>query len=521
MNPYDCSRPGNLFVGYQNVLRDMREKLVENRRSFSVQGGRRCGKTSLLKKLGEEIAASAPPFVRWRLIDMQAVVPHTWADLFLAFYREMVAGIPGAPPPPNTLNQYDPDFLNLLDAARPAMEAHLGPRWTIVLGVDDFDVAAVTLPDDRAFQHLRSLLMASRHADSLRLVAAGSSRMNDLIKAGSALNNLDPIFLGVLSESDAREVLSAGFPGATLEPLLFAETGRHPYILQGVLGYLWDDRERPDLAAACRRFTRDRMPTFKQWMKDMGEGGVRIYGKLAAAGGGVPAKALRSKGLMLDDVLQTLSYHGLIDDSDPDRPRVSSEIFRRWFFQNVDVESDAPAQVSAATPLKKVFVVHGRNREIRASMFLFLRELGLQPLEWGDLVEATGNPTPTIIEVLRAGFDVAQAAVVIFTPEDEARLISRFATDDDPAHERELTPQPRPNVIFEAGMVMAHFPRRTVIVQIGRVRPFTDLSGIHFVNLDNSMDARREFVRRLRIAGCSIDAAETKTAWHTAGDFAL
>ncbi|SPF52555.1 hypothetical protein SBA4_5120004 [Candidatus Sulfopaludibacter sp. SbA4] len=519
MNPYDCSRPGNLFVGYRDILRGMREKLVENRRSFSVQGGRRCGKTSLLKKLGEELGASAPAWLRWRPIDMQAVVPHTWADLFLAIYREMVAGIPGAPPAPDSLNHYDPDFLNLLDAARPAMEAQLGHRWITVLGVDDFDVAAVTLPDDRAFQHLRSLLMASRHADFVRLVAAGSSRMNDLIKAGSALNNLDPVFLGILPEADAREVLRAGFPDGKIEQELFAATGRHPYILQGVLGYLWEDRDKLDLVAACRRFTRDRMPTFKQWMKDMGEGGAKIYGKLAAANGGVPVKALKVRGLMLDDILQTLSYHGLIDDADPDRPRVSSDIFRRWFLQNADVEAYSPTQEPAATPVKKVFVVHGRDQKIRASMFHFLRELGLEPLEWGDLVEATGNPTPTIIEVLRAGFEVAQAAVVIFTPDDEARLNSKFCTDEDPADERELTPQPRPNVIFEAGMVMAHFPRRTVIVQIGKMRQFTDLSGIHFVKLDNSMDARRELARRLRMAGCEIGAAETETGWHTAGKF--
>src|SRR5258708_7241069 len=146
MNPYDCSRPGNLFVGYQGVLRGMREKLVQNHRSFSVQGGRRCGKTSLLKKFGEELSASAPASVRWRLLDMQAIVPSTWADLFVAFYREIVAGIPGAPPPPTTLNQYDPDFLNLLDAARPAMEAHLGPLWITVLGVDDFNLPPFRLP---------------------------------------------------------------------------------------------------------------------------------------------------------------------------------------------------------------------------------------------------------------------------------------------------------------------------------------------------------------------------------------
>src|SRR5262249_15012595 len=69
MNPYDCSRPGNLFSGDEDVLRGMREKLVDNQRSFSVQGGRRCGKTSLLKKLGGGITAFSPAFVRWRLIE--------------------------------------------------------------------------------------------------------------------------------------------------------------------------------------------------------------------------------------------------------------------------------------------------------------------------------------------------------------------------------------------------------------------------------------------------------------------
>src|ERR1019366_5809678 len=191
MNPYDCSRPGNLFAGYQYVLREVREKLIQTHRSLSVQGGRRCGKTSFLKKLGEELGAAAPPSVRWHLIDMHAIVPRTWADLFLAFYREMVAGIPGAPPAPGTLRQYDLDFLSLMDAARPAMEAQLGPRWISVFGVDDFDAAAASLPDDSAFQYLRNLLMVSRHADSVRLVAAGSSSMYDLIKGGSALNNLD------------------------------------------------------------------------------------------------------------------------------------------------------------------------------------------------------------------------------------------------------------------------------------------------------------------------------------------
>jgi hypothetical protein len=37
--------------------------------------------------------------------------------------------------------------------------------------------------------------------------------------------------------------------------------------------------------------------------------------------------------------------------------------------------------------------------------------LGLEPLEWTALVEATNNPAPHINEILKAGFKMANAAV--------------------------------------------------------------------------------------------------------------
>lgn len=519
MNPYNCSLPGNLFTGYKEVRGRIIEGLVEGRRSFSIQGGRRCGKTSLLRKLGEDLDAAGVPGLRWCLVDMQAVVPRSPGDFFRALYREIADGIPGAPSVPERVRHYQ-DFLKLLDEARPALEASSGARWTFVMMVDEIDAAASKLPDEEAFQNLRSLLTASHYANSLRLVATGSSRMINLIKAGSPLSNLERIFLGILPESEAHQLLAIGFPTSRFKKQILNETGCHPYILQGVLGYLWSDHEEFDLAVATRRFTRDWMHIFKQWTTDIGEAGVKVYSKLAKANGRVPAKSLRIEGAILDEVLQRLIYHGLIDDAEPDAPQVSSQIFRRWFLENIDCGTETCAQtVTSDDPIKRVFLVHGRNKKIHASVCHFLRALGLQPLEWGDLVEATGNPAPTIIEILRAGFEKAQAAVVLFTPEDEARLLEEFRIDSDQLHERELTPQPRPNVIFEAGMVMAYFPKRTVIVQLGHIREFSDLAGIHFVRLNNSIQAREEFVRRLRIAQCAIVDTRTTTGWHTAGDF--
>lgn len=155
------------------------------------------------------------------------------------------------------------------------------------------------------------------------------------------------------------------------------------------------------------------------------------------------------------------------------------------------------------------------------SVFTLLGALGLKPLEWTAVIEATENPAPHISEILKAGFRIAQAAIVLFTPDDEARLRAELRKDDDPPYESELYPQPRLNVIFEPGMAMALFPNQTVFVQVGTSRPFSDIAGIHYVKMDNTIGKRKDFARRLKMAGCKIIDLELSTEWQTAGDFSL
>jgi hypothetical protein len=143
--------------------------------------------------------------------------------------------------------------------------------------------------------------------------------------------------------------------------------------------------------------------------------------------------------------------------------------------------------------------------------------LGLEPLDWDKLLAATGQAAPYVGEVLAAGFPMAQAVVVILTPDDVARLQPAFQQPRDPAHETELTPQPRANVLFEAGMAIMSHPTRTVLVEIGQLRPFSDVAGRHTVRLDDSIEARRSLVTRLQIADCPVNLDGEH--WKTAGDF--
>lgn len=164
-----------------------------------------------------------------------------------------------------------------------------------------------------------------------------------------------------------------------------------------------------------------------------------------------------------------------------------------------------------------VFVVHGRNVPVRDSMFHFLRSIGLRPMEWDTAVSLTGKASPYIGEILDAAFDHAPAVVVLMTPDEVAYLDPKHGHGDDD-QETHPSPQARPNVLFEAGMALGRNPDRTILVEVGKVRSFSDVAGRHAIRLSNDAAARQTFVNRLRTAGCPVDT-DSGTDWLTTGDF--
>lgn len=168
---------------------------------------------------------------------------------------------------------------------------------------------------------------------------------------------------------------------------------------------------------------------------------------------------------------------------------------------------------------RRVWVVHGRNDKLRSSLFTYLRSIGLYPLEFSEARKLTGKPLPYVGEILEAAFEHAQAVVVLLTPDDEARLRPEFHAETDPEFEKVLTGQARPNVLFEAGMALVSHRDRTILLQVGDLRPFSDVAGRHVVHIDGSTQKRQELASRLESAGCLVSLVGTD--WHTAGDFTL
>jgi len=234
----------------------------------------------------------------------------------------------------------------------------------------------------------------------------------------------------------------------------------------------------------------------------------------------------RATGLwafQIDEALGLLLQGGMIEAT------VSTALFPTYKHENVKITPKGRAKFNKTVIVeefpnslknrRQVFVVHGRNHKARDAIFTFLRSIGLHPLEWSELVKATGKGSPYVGEILDRAFSEAQAVVVLMTPDDEGRLRQVFSKPDDPIYEIKLTPQARLNVVFEAGMAIGRSSDRTIIVELGGLRPFSDVGGRHVVKLDNSSQKRQELAQRLQTAGCTINL--NGTDWHTAGDFSL
>src|SRR3954471_14639379 len=129
-NPYDCSSPGNLFTGYEQMRRKMARGL-KNGNSYALLGGRRCGKTSFLLQLEADLHQGVSETHRLlpRILDMQAIAPRSPADFFQAFYALTVQDTDA---PAVEVKHYQ-DFLTRMDQAKPLLEQKHGPNWIIVL----------------------------------------------------------------------------------------------------------------------------------------------------------------------------------------------------------------------------------------------------------------------------------------------------------------------------------------------------------------------------------------------------
>lgn len=140
----------------------------------------------------------------------------------------------------------------------------------------------------------------------------------------------------------------------------------------------------------------------------------------------------------------------------------------------------------------KVFVVHGRNNEVKETVARFIEKLGLIPI----ILHEQPNGGKTIIEKFEDYSDVG-FAVILMTPDDKGCL----AGNEDAFNDRA-----RQNVIFEHGYFIGKLGRRKVIALVkGDLELPSDISGVIYLGIDNGGAWKFELAKEIKSAGYNID----------------
>ena len=356
-NPYSYTIPGHTYVGNVGLRQRVVRGVMHEWEHFLIIGGRRCGKTSTLRVLKTDLANADPYPPSLVPVDLSAVVLDSRVSpgvLFRRILEVLTDGLSGFSW--DAFSQEEEPFLAFLrhgeTTVYEALANRYGPNWLAAIILDEVDALAQRLKyaghGDAFFRYLRHLLQDSQMGHHFRLVATGSKGFSELFQHGSPLFNLfATLELGVLRDQDVDELVGVGFPGSMpgeAKDRLVELTGRHPYLLQGVLHRLWSPaaagiyRDQVDSAAASFQAEHD---DFHRWLNVFDDVAREVYGYLSARPdekasrsslvGALPCVAGKTvSGLDIDDALTVLVTHGVIE-VDGENYRIAGRMFRDWF----------------------------------------------------------------------------------------------------------------------------------------------------------------------------------------------
>ena len=152
-------------------------------------------------------------------------------------------------------------------------------------------------------------------------------------------------------------------------------------------------------------------------------------------------------------------------------------------------------QVSTAVARnkRKVFIVHGRNNEVKQEVSRFVELQGIETI----VLHEQASSGMTIIEKIEHYSNDADFALVLYTACDLGRCV----------HETKIHPKnrARQNVVFEHGYLMAKLGRENVCALVqGDIETPNDISGVVYVALDASGAWKLEVQKELKACGYKI-----------------
>lgn len=385
-NPYDYHHPvsnDTLFFGredlFENLLNDLS---APTPKSSVVFGGRRCGKTSLLDKLGRALqsltATNGQQMVRCYLNPQCGRSLESSSDFFLWVLEvlseawETQWGLAADSVIQSLQAIYNTDSVRrgppgaFIRAFR-SLDTR-GKRLRLIILLDEAEKIFVTDWGNDLRANLRWLLSDSAIKTEVALVMAGSTQMYVKVREqDSPLENiLDRNLLPPLTHnatlSLAQQPNAGRLPECVAEAV-WEQSGGQPCIAQFILHTLWqktrgsvEQATVSDVQTATRDFERVTRH-FSAWTKALNANGNAMYGFLLEreerGAETTPYTTLRQHFQVwsidvFDRTLDTLLYHNLVhcqEDLEPQYYTIG-QAYRTWFC----VAGRLPETPSKGTP---------------------------------------------------------------------------------------------------------------------------------------------------------------------------
>lgn len=367
-NPYNYHLPvqsDEMFYGRSSLLRRLADDLTQPTPiSAALFGGRRSGKTSLLRKLERDmrrgtIAAGSRRLIPW-YYDPQAGYPIACGDdFFLLVLEELRQVLCPDKVPRKVIEDTYGSALHLgpvhaFEASVALLSAPTGERFRLVMLVDEAETLLTASWGADLRPNLRNLLSNSSLVSSVGLVMAGSTTFHDKVaEKDSPLENiLTRYSLTNLRHEEAvalaREPSGGQLSDAAAEQV-WIQTGGHPCLVQFVMHELWYDLPHvsvEDVQDVASTFS-DVLNHFERWSDALSSLAHDAYAHLVRREEPATHTQLRrafplADGSDLQCALDVLVYHGMVQRTGRGRRTrygTAGQMFRDWYLAERPVDA--------------------------------------------------------------------------------------------------------------------------------------------------------------------------------------
>lgn len=323
--------------------------------SFGLAGGRRMGKSTLLRRVESELRAGIEQWQSGGLLVIPIYIdglalprPLTTEYLWQTLADEILSVATDS-----MIKVITPDFSAFKKELVQAL-TNLDTRPRVIVMFDEVEPILAHEWADGFFANWRALLSNTPGlSEYFTAIFAGARELSALQRdVGSPIKDiLEWRSLRPLDFEDACRLMQEPCEMTWPQPLMediYRETGGHPMLLQYVMQQICahtGDINNEIVRQAALRFSRDRRWQFSEWWeRSCTDTARRVYARLPDDASPIPLRTLtREFGLgQTDDALEILQHVGLaIGDDEGLSYRYCGEMFRRWYRAHGSLDQDA------------------------------------------------------------------------------------------------------------------------------------------------------------------------------------